>query len=53
MINLMRDQTPEELNFNFTYSELKEVAKELKIKGYHKMDKITLALNIETELNEH
>jgi hypothetical protein len=50
LLKMMKNQTPEELNFNFTFSELKEVAKELNIKGRSKMDKITLALNIEYHL---
>lgn len=50
MINLASGQTPEELNFNFTLVELKEIARELNIRGRSQMDKITLCLNIESKL---
>jgi hypothetical protein len=52
MLNMMKGLTPEELNFGFTLSELKEAAKELNIKGRTKMNKIILCLNIETALQE-
>jgi hypothetical protein len=50
MLDMMKGMTPEELNFNFSVNELKEVAKELKMKGYSRMNKITLCLNIEYTL---
>jgi hypothetical protein len=51
MITLMKGLTPEELAFSFSLQELKEVARNLKIKNRSKMNKIVLALNIEEELN--
>jgi len=50
MVNMAIGLSPEELNFLFTLSDLKEMAKELKIQNCSKMNKIVLCLNIESAL---
>jgi hypothetical protein len=48
--NEFKNQTPEELNFNYDLSQLRQVAKVFNIKNRSKMNKIILCLNIEQYL---
>jgi hypothetical protein len=52
MVNYLKGVMPEDMNFMYSLQELKEVAKELKIKGRSKMPKMVLALNIFDELEK-
>jgi hypothetical protein len=52
-VNEFKNQTPEELNFNYDLKTLKECASVFRIPDRSKMNKITLALNIEQYMNDN
>jgi hypothetical protein len=51
MIQYIKGQSAQELNYNWTLADLKEFASELKIKGRSSMNKIKLSMAIEEEVN--
>lgn len=52
MLEYIIGQTAEELIYNWELKELKEFAKELKIKGRSQMNKYQLAMTIEDNINK-
>lgn len=52
LLKQFKGLSPQEMDFNYTLSELRNVAKILGLKGFSRMSKIVLCLNIETKINE-